>query len=197
MVEDSNGEDDPVLLLNFRTLCTTMDESELIRLAKEGDLGAYEELYRAYVGRIHGLCLRMTRSAERAEELTQVAFIRAWEKLASFRGDSAFLTWLHRLTVNVVLGDVRARGRWAARFEEAAEPGELPDSGGGPRPSGTTIDLERAIGSLPPQARTVFLLFDVEGYGHREIAEMTGLAEGTSKAHLHRARQLLRKALNR
>lgn len=174
-----------------------MDESELIRLAREGDLTAFETLYRSYAGRIHGLCLRMTRNSERAEELTQESFVRAWEKLASFRGESTFLTWLHRLSVNVVLGDLRARGRWAARFKEIEEPGDLPDSGGGPRPSGTTIDLERAIGALPQQARTVFLLFDVEGYGHREIAEMTGLAEGTSKAHLHRARKLLRKALNR
>lgn len=197
VVEDPNGEDDPVLLANFTAVCRVMDESELIRRAKKGDLTAFEELYRTYVGRIHGLCLRMTRNGERAEELTQEAFVRAWEKLASFRGDSAFLTWMHRLAVNVVLGDLRSRGRWEARFEEVEEPAKLPDAGGGRRPSGTVIDLERAIGALPPRARTVFLLFDVEGYGHREIAEMTGLAEGTSKAHLHRARHLLRKALNR
>jgi RNA polymerase sigma factor (sigma-70 family) len=197
VAENPNAEDDPVLLLNLKAVSEAMDESSLIRQAKEGDLRAFEDLYRSYAGRIHGLCLRMTRNADRAEELTQESFVRAWEKLASFRGDSTFLTWLHRLAVNVVLGDLRARGRWAARFEEVAEPGDLPDHGGGPRPSGTTVDLERAIGTLPPQARTVFLLFDVEGYGHREIADMTGLAEGTSKAHLHRARQLLRKALNR
>ena len=171
-------------------------EFELVRLAKDGDLAAFEELFRRHQGRIYALCLRMVADPGRAEDLTQDAFVRAWQKLGSFRARSAFGTWLHRLAVNVVLGDLRSRKRWEAKTTdmESAEPA-LPAR---PRRDPVAaVDLEQAIAELPPQARTVFLLHDVEGYKHREIGKLIGLAEGTCKAHLHRARNLLRKALKR
>ena len=152
-------------------------------------------LYRENVGRVHALCLRMARDRAEADELTQETFVRVWERLGSFRGDSAFTTWLHRVTVNVVIAGLRSRGRWRDRFA-SAEPEDL----GAAVPAfsaGGDLDLERAIARLSPQARLVFLLHDVEGYQHGEIAEQTGLAEGTSKAHLHRARRLLREDLSR
>jgi RNA polymerase sigma-70 factor (ECF subfamily) len=171
------------------------DDLDLVRRAARGDVEAYEMIYRQHVGRVHALCLRMSRNHGEADELTQETFVRVWERLASFRGDSAFTTWLHRVTVNVVIAELRRRGRWRERFSAseaddfaAAEPAF---SAGGDR------DLERAIANLSPQARLVFVLHDVEGYKHGEIAELTGIAVGTSKAHLHRARLLLREELSR
>ena len=152
-------------------------------------------LYRENVGRVHALCLRMARDRSEADELTQETFVRVWERLESFRGDSAFSTWLHRVTVNVVIAGLRSRGRWRERFT-AAEAEDL----GAAVPAfsaGGDLDLERAIARLSPQARLVFVLHDVEGYKHEEIAQMTGVATGTSKAQLHRARRLLREVLDR
>ncbi len=171
-------------------------ESELIRRAKTGDLAAFEELFRLNQGRIYALCLRMVADPGRAEDLTQDSFVRAWQKLGSFRAQSAFGTWLHRLAVNVVLGDMRSRKRWESRTSdlETAEPVLAAKRRRDPV---AAVDLEQAIAGLPQQARRVFVLHDVEGYKHREIADMIGLAEGTSKAHLHRARNLLRKVLKR
>jgi RNA polymerase sigma-70 factor (ECF subfamily) len=168
---------------------------DLVRRAAAGDVEAYEMLYRANVGRVHALCLRMARDRSEADELTQETFVRVWERLGSFRGDSAFSTWLHRVTVNVVIAGLRSRGRWRERFTTA----ETEDFGAA-QPAfsaGGDLDLERAIARLSPQARLVFLLHDVEGYQHGEIAELLGLAVGTSKAHLHRARGLLREDLSR
>jgi len=152
-------------------------------------------LYRENVGRVHALCLRMSRDRGEADELTQETFVRVWERLGSFRGDSAFTTWLHRVTVNVVIGGLRSRGRWRDRFTgvEAEDFGAAVPAFS----AGGDLDLERAIARLSPQARLVFLLHDVEGYQHGEIADLTGLAVGTSKAHLHRARRLLREDLSR
>lgn len=164
-----------------------------VERAREGDVGAFEQLYRRYVNRVYALCLRMTGDRERAERLTQDAFVTAWRNLASFRGESAFSTWLHRVAVNIVLQDQRSRGRELERsilHGETEAPSATP-----PSPMDVRIDLERAIAALPEGARTVFVLHDVEGYTHREIAEMTGIAEGTSKAQLHRARKLLKGAL--
>jgi RNA polymerase sigma-70 factor, ECF subfamily len=168
---------------------------DLVRRAAAGDVEAYEMLYRENVGRVHALCLRMARDRSEADELTQETFVRVWERLGSFRGDSAFTTWLHRVTVNVVIAGLRSRGRWRDRFA-AVEPEDF----GAAVPAfsaGGDLDLERAIARLSPQARLVFLLHDVEGYQHGEIAGLTGLAVGTSKAHLHRARRLLREDLSR
>ncbi len=166
----------------------------IARRAAAGDLAAFEELYRAQVGRVYALCLRLTADSSLAEELTQEAFVRAWQRLGSFRGASAFSTWMHRLTVNVVLGHHRARSR---RPEGFSEPEAAAESAVAAPAAATEegLDLERAILRLPERAREVFVLHDVEGHSHDEIAELAGMAVGTSKAHLHRARRLLREAL--
>ena len=166
----------------------------LVDRAAQGDIEAFEELYRENIGRVYLLCLRMCGDPSVAEELAQESFVRAWRKLGSFRGASAFSTWLHRITVNVVLGDRRKKMRRDARFATTGE--EIAADPKGAEPAhGQVLDLERSIAALPDGARTVFVLHDVEGYRHKEIADLTGLAVGTSKAQLHRARKLLRKAL--
>lgn len=166
----------------------------LVDRAAKGDVDAFEELYRENVGRVYLLCLRMCGDPSRAEELTQEAFVRAWTKLGSFRGASAFSTWLHRVTVNVVLGERRSTVRREARVRPAGDGLPVDLMASEPSP-GQALDLERSIAALPEGARRVFVLHDVEGYRHQEIADLTGLAVGTSKAQLHRARKLLRKAL--
>lgn len=169
------------------------DDRELVDAARAGDRRAFEALYRRHAGRIHALCWRLAGGDEHlAQDLTQEAFVRAWRKLDAFRGDSAFATWLHRVAVNVALGDRRTRVRTVDRevaMEHAPEPAHRVNRGG-------ELDLEAAISRLPERARSVFVLHAVEGYGHREIAELTGMAEGSSKAQLHRARQLLRSYLD-
>ena len=170
--------------------------SELVRLAQAGDPDAFAEIYRANVGKVHALCLRMAGDAQEAADLTQDVFIRAWESLASFRGDSALSSWLHRLAVNAFLGARRTLGRRERRVMSVAEP-EMLERGGDTATPASGLDLERAIAGLPKGARLVFVLHDVEGYQHEEIARMTGIASGTSKAQLFRARRLLREALTR
>lgn len=167
----------------------------LVQRAQDGDVRAFEELYRRLVGRAYALCLRMTGNATTAEELTQEVFVRTWEKIHTFRGESAFTTWLHRLTVNVVLGAQRKQGRITSRVMTTDDL-EPFDKGVASSEPGLRVDLENAIASLPDGARTVFVLHDIEGYRHHEIAEQMGTAEGTCKAQLHRARKLLRAALS-
>ena len=165
--------------------------------AASGDRRAFESLYRTHVNRVFALCVRMCGSRTRAEELTQDVFVRAWEKLPLFRGESAFSTWLHRLAVNVVLNARKVERRDGSRVEDSEEDdgiAVLPARGGY---HAERMDLEAAIATLPPGARRVFVLHDVEGYKHEEIAEMLGVTSGGSKAQLHRARLLLREALNR
>lgn len=169
------------------------DRGDAVERARAGDLEAFEELYRATVGRVHGLCLRMSRDPRLAEELTQETYILAWRKLSSFRGGSLFSTWLHRIAVNVVLGHFRSAGR---RLDVVFGDDLEPAAPVVPAVTGLAFDLERAIAGLPAGARTVFVLHDVEGHTHDEIAELTGVAVGTSKAQLSRARALLRKALS-
>lgn len=166
----------------------------LVERAQSGDMDAFERLYRETSGRIHALCLRMTGNPPLAEELTQESYLRAWRKLGGFRGDSAFGTWIHRIAVNVVLGHLRSYERSAEKRGSDIDPSEL-ELPRDVEDTGTRLDLERSIAALPERARVVFVLHDVEGYRHRDIAEMTGMAVGTSKAHLSRARSLLRKAL--
>ena len=170
--------------------------NDLISAAQLGDEAAFRSLYDLSVDRVYALCLRLAADPGQAEELTQDVFVRAWEKLRSFRGESAFSTWLHRLAVNVVLTERRSRGRREKRVfpSGALEDLERP---GAPVTPGARMDLEQAIASLPPGARAVFVLHDIEGYQHEEIAEMSGLAAGTSKAQLFRARRLLREMLDR
>jgi len=169
-------------------------ETACVRRAQQGDVAAFEELYRSHVGKVYALCLRLAGDRELAEELAQDVFVRAWEKLGSFHGRSAFASWLHRLTVNLVTSRWRSRGRRRAHFVPNSE-SEIAAVGESPPPPGLAIDLEQAIAGLPPQARMIFVLFDIEGYHHREIARLTGLSVGTSKAHLHRARRMLREVL--
>ena len=172
--------------------------TDLVRDAKNGDAAAFEQLYRDHVGRVYALCLRMTADPARAEELSQDVFLRAWNKLATFRGDAAFSTWLHRLAVNVVLAERRSQGKRWARLVMTDDMAPFEGSGPEPAPAAPeAMDLENAISLLPEGARTVFVLYAIEGYRHDEIAEMTGTAVGTSKAQLHRARKLLREALGR
>ena len=174
-------------------------DSDVARAAA-GDRGAFERLYRQHVNRVFSLCVRMVADRGRAEELTQDVFVRAWDKLRLFRGESSFGTWLHRLTVNVVLNARKSDGRQKTRFEENdEETGMDAHAGivGMPLAPGDLLDLEEAVTKLPPGARRVFLLHDVEGYKHEEIADMLGVTSGATKAQLHRARHLLREALNR
>lgn len=167
---------------------------DAVARARAGDVGAFEELYRSTVGRVHALCLRMCRDHHLAEELVQESYVRAWQRLATFRGDSQFTTWMHRVAVNVVLGHFRTAGR---RLDDVATDDELSAAGLTQAPdSGLTLDLDRAISTLPHGARTVLVLHDIEGYTHDEIARMSGVAVGTSKAQLSRARRLLRKVLS-
>ena len=175
-------------------------DSDVARAAA-GDRGAFERVYRLHVNRVYSLCTRMIGDRSRAEELTQDVFVRAWEKLHLFRGESSFSTWLHRLTVNVVLNARKSEGRDRSRYEENDEESGGMDAHAGvvgmPLAPGDLLDLEEAIAKLPPGARRVFVLHDVEGYKHEEIAEMLGVTSGATKAQLHRARLLLREALNR
>lgn len=168
---------------------------ELVERARQGDSRAFEQLYRLHVNRIYALCLRMTADPVRAEEATQEAFVKAWQRLDQFEGRSAFSSWLHRLAVNVILDEKRKEKR------RAGDPWPEDDAPGTPIAVRDRVDarmdLERAIATLPAGARTAFVLHDVEGYRHREIAEMTGTAEGTWKAQLHRARKLLREVLEK
>jgi RNA polymerase sigma-70 factor (ECF subfamily) len=177
------------------------DVIDVVRRAQAGDQAAFEELYRVHSGRVYALCLRMSADPGRAEELTQEVFLRAWKGLATFRGEAAFSTWLHRLAVNVVLAERRSTGkRWERMIgTDDIEPFEAAtlERRAGPGPEGIGLDLEAAIGELPEGARTVFVLYEIEGYRHQEIAAVTGTAVGTSKAQLHRARKLLREALQR
>ena len=170
--------------------------ADLLRRAQAGDDRAFEALYRTHVGRVFALALRLTADREDATELVQDTFVRAWEALPRFRGDSALGTWLHRITVNLVLEGRRASGRRARRIFFSDDPAALERPPAAPSPA-ERVDLERAIASLPAGARMVFVLHDVEGYEHQEISRMAGIAVGTSKAQLFRARRLLREVLDR
>lgn len=174
------------------------DEAGWVCAARRGDRPAFERLYRAHCDRIHALCWRLCGGdAALAEDLVQEAFIRAWDKLHQFRGDSAFGTWMHRLAANVALSDRRIRLRKVRRERAMDEGIERTAVGARDVTQGLRDDLERAIAQLPERARTVLVLFDVEGYEHAEIAAMTGMAVGSSKAQLHRARKLVREALEK
>jgi RNA polymerase sigma-70 factor (ECF subfamily) len=175
-----------------RTAIPMRDEAALIARAQSGDTRAFEALYREHVDRVYGLCLRMTGNVGEAEDCAQEAFIQAWKKLARFRGDSAFGTWMHRIAVNAVLGRIRKSKREQDRIQVAAERTTSPASIGD---SGDLRDLSDAIDRLPEGARHVFVLNAVYGYSHQESSDMLGIAVGTTKAQLHRARRLLAQQL--
>ena len=169
-------------------------EAADVALAAAGDSLAFERLYRRHAARIHSLIRRMLGGQADPDEVTQDVFVRAWEKLGTFRGEAAFGTWLHRLAVNVALNWRKSAARSRQRFDEEV-PAEL--LSGRQDRGAERMDLEEAIGRLPPGARQVFVLHDVEGFRHEEIAELMGVTDGTSKAQLHRARMLLRGYLER
>ena len=175
-----------------RTAISMRDETALVARAQSGDTRAFEALYREHVDRVYGLCLRMTGNVGEAEDCAQEAFIQAWKKLARFRGDSAFGTWMHRIAVNAVLGRIRKSKREQDRIQAVAEISTSPASIGD---SGELRDLSDAIDRLPEGARHVFVLNAVYGYSHEESSDMLGVAVGTTKAQLHRARRLLAQQL--
>lgn len=193
----------PLSLVRRTDYGTGLGVTHLLQQAQSGDDGAFETLYRENVGRVYALSLRLAGDTQGAEELTQDVFVKAWEKLRSFRGDSAFSSWLYRLAVNIALNTRRSERRRLNRTGELVL--ELSDGtvacgerfGAHTKERSVDIDLERAIASLPSGARAVFVLYDIEGFKHEEIANMTGMAIGTSKSHLFRARRLLREALER
>lgn len=171
-------------------------ELALAQRAVAGDEHAFESIYRANAARVFGVCLRMSGTRERASELTQDVFVHVWRQLGSWRGDSALSSWIHRVAVNLVLSNVRGEKRRLTH--EMPEDAMGYESAESREPKAEhRLDLEKAIAGLPRGARTVFVLHDVEGYQHAEIAKMTGTAEGTCRAQLHRARRLLMEALHR
>src|SRR3989449_11529156 len=181
--------------VNHKTESEPVSDNALAHAAALGDMGAFEQLYGRHNRRVYSLCLRMTQNRAEAEDLAQDAFIQLFRKIGSFRGESAFTTWLHRLTVNQVLMHFRKRG---VRLEQTTEDGEAPiqivkgTENPNAMPVVDRIALDKAIAQLPPGYRTVFTLHDIEGHEHEEIARMLGCSVGTSKSQLHKARMKLR-----
>ena len=174
------------------TQTVVSEEAVWIRRAQKSDSRAFEKLYRMHIDKVYGVCLRMTGNVAEAEDCAQEAFIQAWNKLSKFRGESAFATWLHRIAVNAVLGRMRKSKREQDRIQIAAEISPGPASIGD---SGNLRDLSDAVDRLPEGARHVFILSGIYGYSHAEASNMLGIAVGTSKAQLHRARRLLSQQL--
>ena len=170
---------------------------EDVRRAQAGDTAAFERLYRAHAPRVFALALRLTGDRAAAEELLQDTFVRAWERLGGFRGEATLASWLHRLTVTVLLGEARSARRRDARAQRAAPPDPADTTVAAEDAPLDRIDLERALATLPPGARLVFVLHDIEGWRHDEIARLTGNAPATMRAQLHRARHLLMERLDR
>jgi len=174
------------------TAGTAALDREDVRLAQNGDTAAFERIYRRHAARIHALCRRMHVPQE-AEDLTQEVFIRAWQKIGLFRGDSAFGTWLHRLAVNLVLARRQTKSAQRDRYE-TDDADVIPLHARSDRPD-LRVDFDAALETLPRGAREVFVLHDVEGYTHEEIADLLNVTAGTSKSQLHRARMSLRQYL--
>lgn len=172
-----------------------LPDDELARRARDGDVAAFEQLYRAHAPAVTALARRMARDPSHVAELVQDVFVRAWEQLGNFKGHSAFSTWLHRLGVNVILNRFRASGRqeerWIADSEAVIDRSPSPATDADAR-----MDLDAALARLPEGARVVFVLHDMQGYSHDEIAAMTGTAAGTSRAQLWRARRQLMRYLD-
>jgi RNA polymerase sigma-70 factor (ECF subfamily) len=176
------------------TVSAVDDVDDVVRRAQQGDVEAFERLYRAHSAAIYALCRRMVGTEGEALDLVQDIFVRAWERFTTFRSQSSLATWLHRLGVNVVLGQLRSAKREASRFVDGDD-----TRFGGRSPAGQVdarIDLESALARLPGGARAVFVLHDIEGYSHEEIARMTGIASGTARAQLWRARRALLRLLD-
>ncbi len=171
---------------------TDIEEAGWVEQAQRADTAAFEKLYRLHIDKVYGLCLRMTGNPSEAEDCAQEAFIQAWSKLDRFRGDSSFGTWIHRVAVNTVLGRMRKTRREQDRIRAVSDISPVRESIGD---SGGLQDMESAINELPSGARHVFVLHAVYGYSHDETGDMLGIASGTSKAQLHRAKRLLAQQL--
>jgi RNA polymerase sigma-70 factor (ECF subfamily) len=186
--------------VGFLADTASSSDFQLAQSAAKGDMAAFEELYQRHNRRVYSLCLRMLQNAHEAEDLTQEVFIQLYRKIGSFRGDSAFTTWLHRMTVNQVLMHFRKR---SVKNEKTTEEGETPvqvvSGTENPRkmPIVDKIALDRAIAQLPKGYKSVFILHDVEGHEHEEVAKILGCSVGTSKSQLHKARMKLRKLLKK
>ncbi len=176
-------------LVNTLASSDRNDEILLITRVKQNDIEAFEQLYRLHSARVYALCLRLSGNRAIAEEYSQEAFIRAWQKIRLFRGESSFSSWLYRLTTNVVLSQLRKKQLLQTSIDDVSK-SQNPTTN--QLDTGKIMDMEQAIRKLPDGARTIFVLHDIEGYQHNEISEMTGLAIGTSKTQLHRARKLLK-----
>lgn len=177
---------------------TTYNENELVKKAQQGDSTGFRQLFDSNVNRIFAFCLRMSTNPQLAEEITQDVFVKAWENLHKFRGESKFTTWLHSIAVNEFLTQKRTEKRFMQRFVQTDDVLKYDRQGEKPEfHFNTNIDLENAISVLPEQAKAVLILHDVEGYQHKEIAVLMNIEEGTSKAHLHRARKILREELSK
>ena len=178
-----------------------LSEAEAIERAKQGDAAAFEVLYNLHKRRVYSLCLRMTTNTAEAEDLTQEAFLQLFRKIGTFRGESAFSTWLHRMAVNVVLMQLRKKGLQVVPLDDESEGEEetpKKDYGAQDNVLAGSLDrlqLKNAIDRLPPGYRSIFVLHDVEGFEHNEIAEMVGCSIGNSKSQLHKARMKLRELL--
>jgi RNA polymerase sigma-70 factor, ECF subfamily len=182
------------LALRCAPALTAADMADDVALAAAGDVSAFERVYRTHLPRVHSLVRRMTGGRD-TDEVTQDVFVRVWQKLGTFRGDSAFSTWLHRLAVNVVIERFRSE---TLRRQRLREGDDLFETIAAPaRSRDLSMDFEAALAKLPDGAREVFVLHDVEGYKHHEIASLLGISAGTSKAQLHRARMMLRRHLGR
>jgi len=181
---------------DFERARRVAEDRRLVEAAVRGSVASFEQLYRLHAGKVYGLCLRMTGHRETAEDCTQEAFIQAWRSLPRFESRASFGTWLHRIAVNAVLGQARRRGERVGA--EASIEDELADTlaDGSVGDTGEGMDVEAAIAGLPPGARQVLVLAGIYGYTHEETADMLGLAVGTCKAQLHRARQLLGRRLH-
>ncbi|HUK23962.1 MAG TPA: sigma-70 family RNA polymerase sigma factor [Terriglobales bacterium] len=183
------------------TRADRFSEGEAIERAKQGDGAAFEYLYNLHKRRVYSLCLRMTANTAAAEDLTQEAFLQLFRKIGTFRGESAFSTWLHRMAVNVVLMQLRKKGLPVVPLEDTLESEEETPRKelGAPDPllasSLDRLQLQRAVEALPPGYRKIFVLHDVEGFEHNEIAELVGCSIGNSKSQLHKARMKLRELL--
>jgi RNA polymerase sigma-70 factor (ECF subfamily) len=167
----------------------------LVAGARRGDMRAFERLYRMHSGRVYGLCLRMTRRTDAAEDCVQQTFVRAWRNLASFEGRSSFGTWLHRIAVNEVLSHARNHGTRDESDEASVTALDQRQTNDGPFDAADVVDVERALQALPEGARHAMVLQAIYGYSHEEVADMLGIAVGTCKAQVHRGRRLLRERL--
>jgi RNA polymerase sigma-70 factor, ECF subfamily len=186
--------------INSETVSCDEADLELVRKSSAGNIAAFEQLYQRYYRRTYSLCLRMLANPVEAEDMTQEVFIQLFKKVGSFRGDSKFSTWLHRLTVNQILMHFRKRN---VKIEKMTEDGEIPDQiipgteNPNKMPVVDKIAIDEAIAELPNGYRTIFVLHDVEGYEHEEISSLLGLSVGTSKSQLHKARLKMRKLLRK